>query len=258
MTDTHTIAGEATWLRPDLRRIFRAEVRDEMLGIVREPAALFFSVVMPVAFFALFIGMFGSAGDGMGIEAIATYGTFGVLSVIVMNPGIGLADARERGWVRVQRASGTPLPISLAARVTAGLPYAFGTLAAITAVSLATGAIAPEWWTLAKIITVLIIGGLPFSLFSLAVGARMSPNGATAVLNAVLIPSVVASGLWFPLEIMPEFMQRIAVFMPPYHLAGLALSQVDGSPWLGHAVYLVGTLIVGSILAAVAYRSARP
>jgi ABC-2 type transport system permease protein len=57
---------------------------------------------------------------------------------------------------------------------------------------------------------------------------------------------------------MPEFMQRIAVFMPPYHLAGLALSQVDGSPWLGHAVYLVGTLIVGSILAAVAYRSARP
>ena len=35
-------------------RIFRTEVRDELLGIVREPTALVFSVLTPVAFFALF------------------------------------------------------------------------------------------------------------------------------------------------------------------------------------------------------------
>ena len=43
-------------------RIFRIEVRDELLGIVREPTALLFSVLVPVAFFALFATMFG--GDG--------------------------------------------------------------------------------------------------------------------------------------------------------------------------------------------------
>ena len=43
-------------------RIFRTEVRDELLGIVREPTALFFSVLVPVAFFALFATMFGDEG----------------------------------------------------------------------------------------------------------------------------------------------------------------------------------------------------
>jgi ABC-2 type transport system permease protein len=35
-------------------KIFRTEVRDELLAIVREPTALLFTVLVPVAFFALF------------------------------------------------------------------------------------------------------------------------------------------------------------------------------------------------------------
>ena len=56
-------------------RIFRMEVRDELLGIVREPTALFFSVLMPVAFFALFASMFGGDG-GFGSEAVLPRGIF--------------------------------------------------------------------------------------------------------------------------------------------------------------------------------------
>ncbi len=50
-------------------RVFRFEVRDELLGIVREPTALFFSVLLPVAFFALFATMFGGDG-GFGLEGV--------------------------------------------------------------------------------------------------------------------------------------------------------------------------------------------
>lgn len=238
-------------------RIFRAEVRDEMLGIVREPAALFFSILMPVGFFALFTAMFGSEGEGMGIEAIATYGTFGVMIVAMMNPGIGLADARERGWLRVQRVSGTPLPTTLAAKVTASIPYAIGVLVAITAVAVGFGLFEFDAWTVARMIVVLIVGSLPFALLSLAIGAKMSPNGATALLNAILFPMVIASGLWFPLEIMPSFMQDIAPWLPPYHLAELALAQSTGGPWFGHVAFLLGSAAVASILAGMAYRTAR-
>ena len=116
-------------------RIFRTEVRDELLGIVREPTALFFSVLMPVAFFALFATMFGDEGDGFGVRSLATCGAFGVLSVVLINPGVGLADARERGWLRVKRADGTPLGVTLSAKVTAALPYALVTLAGIALVA---------------------------------------------------------------------------------------------------------------------------
>ena len=239
-----------------MTRIFSAELRDEMLAIVREPAALFFSVLMPVGFFALFATMFGS--DGMGIESIATYGAFATLSVIVINPGIGLADARERGWLRVQRASGTPLGITLAAKVAGAVPYAVAVLVAITAVALVLNVIEFTAGTLVAIAVALVLGVLPFSLFSLAAGAKLSPGSATAVLNAALIPTVVASGLWFPLDMMPEFMQRIAVYLPPYHLAQVAVAQIDGGPWIGHAAYLAATTVVGASLAAIAYRSAKP
>jgi ABC-2 type transport system permease protein len=76
------------------------------------------------------------------------------------------------------------------------------------------------------------------------------------VLNAVLIPSVILSGLWFPLEMLPTWLGELAVYLPPYHLAQLALAQVDGGPMWGHVAYLVGTTIVGAIAAALAYRSA--
>jgi ABC-2 type transport system permease protein len=235
-------------------RIFRTEVRHELLGIVREPTALFFSVLMPVAFFALFATMFGGDG-GFGVESLATYGAFGVLSVVLTNPGIGLADARERGWLRVKRADGTPLAVTLSAKVTAALPYAIVTLAGITLVArLTTGPL--DVVQVLRVIGVLLLGSLPFSLFSLAVGARFSTNGAVSVLNAVLIPSVILSGLWFPLEMLPTWLGEIAVYLPPYHLAQLALAQVDGGAVWGHVAYLVGTTIVGAIAAALAYRSA--
>lgn len=235
-------------------RIFKTEVRDEILAIVREPTALFFTVLMPVAFFALFATMFGGDG-GFGVESVATYGAFGVLSVVLTNPGVGLADARERGWLRVKRADGTPLGITLSAKVTAALPYAIITLAGITLVArLTTGPL--DAIEVLRIVGVLVLGSLPFSLFSLAVGARFSTNAATSVLNAVLIPSVILSGLWFPLEMLPTWLGEIAVFLPPYHLAQLALAQVDGGAAWGHLAYLVGVTIVGAIAAGMAYRSA--
>lgn len=236
-------------------RIFRVEVRDELLGILREPAALFFTVLMPVAFFALFAAMFGSEGDGFGVESVAAYGAFGALSVVMMNPGVSLADARERGWLRVKRVDGTPLGVTLVAKVTAALPYAVITLAGITLVAFFVAGPLDSVQVL-RIVGVLTLGALPFSLFSVAVGARFSPNAATSVLNAVLIPSVVLSGLWFPLEMLPSWLGGFAVYLPPYHLSQLALAQVEGGAMWVHIAYLAGTAVVGAATAAVAYRSA--
>jgi ABC-2 type transport system permease protein len=145
--------------------------------------------------------------------------------------------------------------VTLSAKVTAALPYAIVTLAGITLVArLITGPL--DVVQVLRVIGVLVLGSLPFSLFSLAVGARFSTNAAVSVLNAVLIPSVILSGLWFPLEMLPTWLGEIAVYLPPYHLAQLALTQVDGGAVWGHVAYLVGTTIVGAIAAALAYRSA--
>ena len=70
----------------DTRRILGAEVGEGLRAVLREPTALFFSVLMPVGFYALFTSIFGGGADpGTGLSyaatSLATYGTFGVVSV---------------------------------------------------------------------------------------------------------------------------------------------------------------------------------
>jgi len=81
--------------------MFVVELTDELRGIVREPTALLFSVLMPVGFFTLFVGIFGhytTGGLTTGTSMLATFGTYGVVVVTLtlMNPGIVLHSHQTR------------------------------------------------------------------------------------------------------------------------------------------------------------------
>lgn len=245
-----------------LSRVLRSEVTDELRGIVREPTALFFSVVMPVAFFALFISIFGDYQRG-GVSAatmmVANFGTFGVLAVTLVTPGVGVARDREIGWLRAKRVSAVPVGVTLSAKIGATLPYALTVLAAMTVTASVTGSLDAAPGRLLAIAAILLLGCLPFTLLSVAIGLQASTNTTVAVLNAILMPSAVLSGLWMPLAILPEFIGDLAHFLPTYHLAQLAVSQVSQlrTDTLLHVGVLLATTVVTAALAAVSYRHAR-
>ncbi len=258
---TEAVATVASEEGPRSIRVFGVEVLDELRGILREPATLFFSVLMPVGFFALFVPLFGHYRQPGGLPAaatmVATYGTFGVLSVVLLNPGIGVAEDRSRGWLRVKKVSAVPVSTTLLAKILATLPYALAVLLAMTAVSLVVAGPVLGFDTWLRLAGVLLLGALPFALIGLAIGFIASSNAAVAILNALFIPMSVASGLWMPLEIMPEFVQRLAPFLPTYHLARLALAQLTGAPTAVHVLALLLTTAVGGVAAGLAYRNLR-
>ncbi len=248
--------------RPHWRalRVVRNEVAEELRAVLRDPTTLFFSAAMPVGFFALFVGLWGAETDGVvtvGTAMLATFGTFGVVGVCLLTPGIGIAEDRDRGWLRVKRVSATPLPVTLAAKVLAAVPHALVVLLAMTAISAATGTLHLDAVVWARLMGALLIGGVPFALVGLTVGLLTSPNGATAVLMALFIPSAVASGLWMPLEMLPDGVQQVAPWLPTYHLAQLALAQMDGRVGLDHVVALLTFAALGAGAATLAYRHAR-
>jgi ABC-2 type transport system permease protein len=77
------------------------------------------------------------------------------------------------------------------------------------------------------------------------------------VVNLVYIPMAFCSGLWIPIQGLPAFLQKLAPWMPPYHLAQLALKVVGGD--LGHPVaFHVGALaavtVISLAVAWVGYR----
>jgi ABC-2 type transport system permease protein len=242
-------------------RVLGVEIAEGLRAIVREPATLFFSVLMPVLFFALFASLFGDQPSTGGIPAgatmLATFGTFTVVSVMLVNPGVTVADERTRGWLRVKKVSATPISAVITAKVVAALPYAGFALLAISGISLLVVGPVLDLVTWLRLVGVLLLGSLPFALFGLAVGFVASANATVAILNAVLFPIVVAAGLWFPPEMLPGFVRAVAPVLPTYHLAQLALAQLTGTGGLGHLVALLVSTLVGAVLAGLAYRNLR-
>jgi ABC-2 type transport system permease protein len=174
-----------------------------------------------------------------------------------MNPGIGVASDRLSGWLRVKKVSAAPIGAVVAGKLLAALPYAVGVLLALSVTSLAISGPTMGFGTWLALMGVLLLGSLPFALFGLAVGFVTSANATAAVLNAVFFPMVVASGLWFPLEMMPGFVQGLAPFLPTYHLGQLAAAQFDGGPVLSHVLALLLTTLVTGGLATWSYRRLR-
>jgi ABC-2 type transport system permease protein len=109
----------------------------------------------------------------------------------------------------------------------------------------------------ALLIVTLMIGAIPFCALGLAVGFLVGPNSAPAVVNMIYLPLSFASGLWFPIEALPKFLQKLAVTLPPYHLAQIALRIVgmdDGKPNPIHWEFLFGFTLVALGVARVLFQ----
>ncbi|NUR09498.1 MAG: ABC transporter permease [Nocardioidaceae bacterium] len=241
-------------------RVFLAELRDELRSIVREPTSLFFGILMPVGIFVLFNLLYGHdavQGLSAGTAMVATFGTYGVITVASLQPGIGVAQDRDLGWLRMKRVSAVPIWISLTAKATAALLYGVGVLVLMGSAAAAFGTLLASPWALSRVALVLLLGSVPFTLFSVAVGFRFRTGAANALLNAVLFPLAVLSGLWMPIRLLPSVVRDIAEFLPTYHLAQLGLAQLGQGTSLLHVLALVVTTVVAAGVAAASYRHAR-
>jgi ABC-type polysaccharide/polyol phosphate export permease len=122
----------------------------------------------------------------------------------------------------------------------------------------------PGWFALAGrpeqldagllLVALLVVGALPFTLLGLAVGALANTNTAAAILNALLLPSAFASGLFIPLEVLPAAVADLAIYNPVFHMAQVGLGVIEGVGVVDHTLALLGFTVVTATLAALAYR----
>ncbi len=207
--------------------IYLKEAKYEFLKLLRLPVYSLSTILFPVMFYVLFGLLLNRGHEAAGVLVsaylIATYGTFGVMGASLFGFGAGLAGERGLGWLQVKRAS--PMP-----------PFAY--FAAKTAVCMTFSLI---------IVLLLVLGASTFCAMGLAIGYFAGPTSAPAIVNLLYLPLSFASGLWIPIDMLPRFMQRIAPFLPPYHLGQLALSVVGAGTkgsTIGHWEALAGFALI--------------
>ncbi len=257
---TLTAAASPHAGQPSLPRIYLLEARLEFLKLLRMPVFAIPTIAFPVLFYVFFGLFFGARAGGAGPMAtylLATYGAFGVIGVSLFGFGVGVAVERGQGWMLLKRASPMPAGAYFAAKVFMSLLFGGVILTLLYALGAAFGGVqlsAAGWATLGL---VHLLGALPFCAMGLAIGYFVGPNAAPAIVNLIYLPLSFTSGLWVPIQILPDFLQRAAVALPPYHFAQLALKVIGadmGGSTAVHVAYLAVFTVVCLALARLGYR----
>ena len=230
--------------------ILLKEVKYEFLKNFRLRMYSVSVVFFPVMFYILFGLVLGRQGAGpihMASYLMATYGTFGVMGASLFGTAAGLAAERGLGWLQVKRASPMPPAIYFAAKVIMSMIFSAEVVLLLMLLGVAFGGVHMSIAQGAKLLGVLVIGGIPFCAMGLALGYFIGPNSAPPTINMIYLPMSFCSGLWVPLMFLPKIMRQVAEFLPSYHLSQLALAIVGAghgeSNWK-HWEVLVGFTLI--------------
>lgn len=232
---------------------YAQEIRAECLRYLRSPSFMLPSMLFPAVFYLMFAVVLGAPNSPDAPRyLLAAYATFGVMGPGLFGFGVSLAMERENGLLTLKRA----LPMPPAAYLIGKMMMAVLTaliivlLLLVLATQMAGVSLAPL--QALHLTLVCTFGALPFCALGLLLGTLVKGHGAPAVVNLLYLPMAFLSGLWFPLSMMPSFLQQLAPVWPSYHLNALAQAAVGfdtGSAW-PHVLWLgVFTVIVCAIAA---------
>jgi len=242
-------------------RVYYLESKYEFLKLARLRAYDIYTLMFPLMFYVFFGLLMGrNAPPGqmpLATYLLATYGAFGIIGVALFGFGVGVAVERGLGWLQVKRASPMPPLAHLVARLVVCIMFSMVLIAVLFAMGVVLGGVrmpAAQWVLLSL---TLIAGTIPFCTLGLAIGNLAKPNSAPALVNVLYLPMAFCSGLWIPLQFLPDFLRHVARFLPAYHLSQIALAVLqaptEGSV-LRHWEALAGFSLLFAGIAWLGYR----
>ncbi|RUO65429.1 ABC-2 type transport system permease protein [Pseudidiomarina planktonica] len=231
--------------------IHQAEAKYDLLSLWRTPGFYLPAILFPVVFY-YFFGVVFSFSSGAAPQMLVAYSCFGVIGPALFNFSVAVASDRVHGWMALKRLSPMPLSAYMLAKYVSSTVFAVVILALLFTLSAVVADVNLWTWQWASLALILLAGTLPFALLGLLLGLVCSDKSVPGVVNLIYLPMAFLSGLWVPFTILPDYVQRIAEFLPTYHLSQLAFKIIDadqGQPvWL-HLGYLVAfSLVLGLLI----------
>jgi ABC-2 type transport system permease protein len=251
----------ATRTTGQILKIYLNEVRFEFLKMIRLPVYALSTILFPVMFYVLF-GLLINRGAQFNQVAVATYllasyGTFGVMGSSLFSFGVGLANERGLGWLQVKRASPMPPFAYFFAKTVVCMIFSLIIVSLLMTLGLLFGHVHLEVGQAVALVATLVFGSTIFCAMGLAIGYLATPSSAPAIVNLIYLPLSFASGLWLPIDALPGFLQRLAPFLPPYHLGQLALGTIGASTrgtFTSHWEALIASALICLGIARIAYQ----
>jgi ABC-2 type transport system permease protein len=234
-----------------LLRAYCMEAKYETIRMLRAPAFVFPTLILPVGLFLLLgVAIFRNVSDSRIVVGMFTgFATFAMVGPGMFSFGIALAQERQQGILTLKRALPMPTAAYLIAKMLMAVVFSMVVMATLTAVALWADRLpGVPLSQVAHLVVVCVLGTLPFCALGLLIGSLVSGASAPAFVNLIYFPMIYLSGLFFPL---PAFLTRIAPIWPAYHLNRLAMDAsgiVESRPLL-HVTVLTLLMLLCSAVA---------
>jgi len=190
----------------------------------RNPASVFFTVLLPVMFLLIFATIFGNDTiEQLGGIKTTTYYvpaiiTLAVVSATMQSLAISLTVDRENGLLK--RTRGTPLPtwVFIAGRVGNSIVVSVLSLIVVATIGRILYGVEIPFERLPAVVVTLLVGAASFCCLGFALTAAIPTEDAAApISNAALLPLYFLSGVFIPETEIPEGVLNFADLFPIRH-----------------------------------------
>src|SRR5947209_7779184 len=214
----------------------------------RNPSAAFFNFLLPLLFLAFFGAIFRSNQHELNV-IVPGIAAMSVMSTTFTALAYNMTFLREQGVLK--RIRGTPMP---------GISYLLGiagnavtnTSLQIAIITIAGRIFFGTGWPRNWLELVVFVGAGVVCFASLGVAlSHAIPNfdSAPAYVNAIFLPVIFVSGVFYDAANAPGFLKGIAQALPLKHVIdGLSGAMVRTHSGLGHNISALGVIAVWSVL----------
>lgn len=231
---------------------YLAYIKSTLLLTTRDRLVVFFNFLFPLIFFVAFGEGFGAkTSTGAMSQVLTMVLVIGVLGSGFFGAGMRATVERESGILRrFKVAPITPAPIVTAGLVT-GLVLFLPTVIFFVAIAnLRYGMPIPEHQF--SLLMMVSAGVIAFrSLGAIIAAVVNSMAESQIIIQLMYLPMLMLSGATVPLNIMPDWLQIVAQFLPSTHLyLGMQAILVRNES-LGQNLTSVGSLLLTAVIGTV-------
>jgi ABC-2 type transport system permease protein len=231
----------------------------------RNPASVFFTVMLPLIFLFIFATIFGNEDiEERGVKTTTYYVpaiiSLAVISATTQSLAINLTEDRERGLLKRVRGTPLPAPAFVAGRVGNSIVVSLLMVVLVALIGKLVYDVSLPDQTIPAVLITLAIGAFSFCCLGFALTALIpSEDAAPAISNAVVLPLYFISGVFIPDSEIPSGVLQVADVFPIRHFFEAFFAAWDPSTTgsgleLGHLAIVAAWGLAGLALALRAFR----
>jgi ABC-2 type transport system permease protein len=224
------------------------QLKAELKRTLRNRRYMMFTMIMPLAFYLIFVSQVGGNTKIDGANWSAYYmmsmASFGVIGGSLNTLGVNLANERIQGWVRLLKTTPMPGWVYLVSKMASQLLLNLGVILLlflvghfVEHVDLTGG----QWLGAGLWVW---LSSLAFMAIGVFIGTVAGAQAAQVLATGVQLVFSMLGGLWTPVAAMPSWMKEVANYLPTYHMGHGPWEIVSGrvpawTDFTNLAVYLI-------------------